>query len=96
MIDAQTAMREAGQDKEAPALVPTSWELIQYTADGQETVMAKGVVSFDLHTDGSLIYTNGSAVYHLDAHGKSTRLLKNHLIEDVMLLNEPVWLQHES
>ena len=86
IIDAQKAMREAGNDKTAPALVPNSWELVRRQANGEETVLAKGVVAFDLDATGNLIYTDGSAVYGLDQNGKAQRLLKDRLIQDVVIV----------
>jgi len=86
MIDAAKALREAQKNKEAPSLVPNSWELIRRSSAGEETVLANGVVAFDLASDGTVIYTNGSAVYELDNQAKSRQLLKGNLIENVMLI----------
>ena len=86
MIDAQKALHEAGQNQEAPALVPNTWELVRRTQDGEEQVLADGVVAFDLTDDDIVVYTNGSAVYEFDTQGKSKRLFKGHLIENVTCL----------
>lgn len=86
MIDAAKALREAEETTDAPSLVPNSWELVRRSLAGKETILAKGVVAFDLALNGTIIYTNGSAVYELNNQGKSRQLLKGSLIENVMLI----------
>jgi hypothetical protein len=84
MIDAQKAAREgskAGDD--APALVPSSWQLVR-DARGAQEVVAKGVLSFDLADDGSIVYSNGSAVYRIAPDGKSDRVHIDGMIEQVI------------
>ena len=52
-------------DQETPALVPSNWELVRSASDGSgpAEVLAKGVLSFDLEEDGSVLYSNGSAIF---------------------------------
>ncbi|MBN1991871.1 MAG: hypothetical protein JW953_04160, partial [Anaerolineae bacterium] len=86
IIEAQKVLREGTGDKETPALVPDSWELVKQQTNGEETILARGVVAFDLDAKGNLIYTNGSAVYSLDKTNKPQRLLKGKLIQDVVIV----------
>jgi hypothetical protein len=87
IIDAEKALREGtGNDQEAPALVPDSWQLVRRQASGEETILAKRVAAFDLDAEGNLVYTNGSAVYRLDESGQSHRLFKGKLIQDVVIV----------
>jgi hypothetical protein len=44
----------------------------------------RGVLSFDLHADGSLLYANGSAIFRLDQTGARKRLREDKLIEQVV------------
>lgn len=83
MIDAEKAERRARKG-EPPALVPDDWELVRRAADGSETVLCGGVVSYDLCDDGSVVYTNGSAVYHRDPNGQRRLLGQGRLIEHVV------------
>lgn len=85
LIDAQKAGRR-GSDDETPPLVPKTWELIRQKPDGSVDSIAKGVLSFDLYDDGSVLYSNGSAVYRLSPQGKTDRLAKDSLIEQVVAL----------
>jgi hypothetical protein len=86
LIDAQKSAGRAQDD--APALVPKSWELIRRSTDMQEQVVAKGVLCFDLYADGSVLYSNGSGIFHTDAHGSTHRLAKDALIEQVIAVEE--------
>ncbi len=88
LIDADKAIRgarRAGED--SPSLVPKSWELIRKARDGTEHTVARGVLSFDLCPDGSLVYTNGSVINRVDPHGTTERLLSDQLIEQVVALD---------
>jgi hypothetical protein len=89
MIDADKAADRS--DGDTPALVPNSWELIRRTASGndlKEEVIAKGVLTFDLFADGSVLYSNGSGVYRTDKNGSVERLAKDALIEQVVAVEE--------
>ena len=50
-------------------------------------VLAKGVVSYDLAEDGSLIYSNGSAIYRLGPQGHKERLHTGVRIEQVVFVS---------
>jgi len=54
------------------------------SAGGSPQVLATGVLSFDLAEGGSVVYSNGSAVFRLDPSGTSTRLVKDALIAHVV------------
>jgi hypothetical protein len=83
MVEAEQLMR-AKPNEESPDLVPKDWELIRQDPNGETTTLARGVLWFDLFSDGSLIYSNGSAVFQLTPDGVSTRLLKHPFIEKVI------------
>jgi hypothetical protein len=87
LVSAERAAREGALgEADAPALVPSSWELVRQAPGGGSSVLARGVLSYDLAEDGSIVYTNGSAIYRLDAGGHSERLLVGDLIEQVAIL----------
>ncbi|MEL6470014.1 MAG: hypothetical protein AAFQ74_09820 [Cyanobacteria bacterium J06623_4] len=73
--------RKHQQDADAPALVPKTWELVRQGMQGVPKVLATSVLSYDLAADGSVVYTNGSGVYLIQADGKVERLLVGKLIE---------------
>ncbi len=85
LIDAQKSQGHRGEDG-TPSLVPKNWELVRQTADGSSDVVARGVLSFDLCDDGGVLYSNGGAVYRLNPNGKTERLAKDSLIEQVVAL----------
>lgn len=85
VIDAEKAMRE-GASAEAPALVPPSWELVRRAASGEERVLARGVIAYDLDGAGDVIYTNGTAAYRIDRDGQSRLLFKAKLLEDLIIV----------
>lgn len=89
LLDADKAADRA--EDGTPTLVPKSWELIRRTDEGsiaKEEVVANGVLSFDLYPDGSVLYSNGSAIYCRDMNGSTERLAKDSLIEQVVAVAE--------
>ena len=85
-IDADKASKMA-KEGDAPALVPAEWELIRRSTDGTEKTLARSVLSFDMTAEGHILYSNGSAVYHLDADGNPNRLCASKLIEHIAALS---------
>lgn len=73
-------------EPDAPSLVPRTWQLVRQANQGTPEVLAEGVLSFDLAADGTIVYTNGSAIYRISADGKRERLLVGNLIESVTLI----------
>ncbi len=67
----------------ASARVPNSWELIRQPDGGKPEVIAKGVLSFDVYEDGSVLYTNGGGIYLVDANCAQKRLAHDSMIEQV-------------
>lgn len=80
------ASREAEADEEAPAVDP-SWQLVRRTLDGEIEVLARGVLSFDVCDDGTVVYCDGRSLFHLDKEGAKTTLAKSkqHIDELVVL-----------
>lgn len=88
LIDADAAAKAKYRDTgEVPGLVPSTWQLICEKGREKE-VLAKGVLSFDLCSDGSIVYTNGNAIYHRDAKGKCRKLYVDQGIEHVIVMEE--------
>lgn len=70
-----------------PGLAPDSWELVRRRSSGGVEVLARGVVSFDVGRDGSVVWTNGTSVFALGSDGSSSRLHKSRSpIEHVVAL----------
>lgn len=84
VIDADRAARENRDgDPDAPALVPSTWQLVRQTPQGKQ-VLAKGVLSFDVASDGSILYSNGSSVHRLPAdNARPERILVGSMIEQI-------------
>lgn len=84
LVDAGQAAREAaGRGEEHPGLVPPAWELVRQGPVPE--ALARGVLSFDVGGDGSVVYSNGSAVYLLEADGPRC-LASDALIEQVVIV----------
>jgi hypothetical protein len=81
-IDAEKALRKANQGAQGP-LVPADWQLIRRADTGEEQVLAKNVLAYDLCPDGSVIHTNGTAVFHRPLTGEPRQLCAGKMIERV-------------
>jgi hypothetical protein len=82
LIEARKSLTKSGE--EAISLVPSSWELCRKSVDGSLEVLAKGVLSFDLEPGGSVVYSNGTAIYRRTADGQIATLHKDAMIEQVI------------
>jgi hypothetical protein len=77
--------QKAGED-EAMDLVPSSWQLARRPSGGPEEVLAKGVLAYDLARDGSIVYSNGNAIFVRHPDGRKEHLLTEGMIEQVVVL----------
>jgi hypothetical protein len=82
-IDAEKALRKESAVNGVASLVPRSWELVRRSRHGAEQVLATNVASYDLMADGSIVYSNGRAVFMLDQGNGSALVLKSDLVGDV-------------
>jgi hypothetical protein len=80
VIEAEQRMRAVPKE-ESPDLVPKDWELVFKSPNGETRTIARGVLSYDLLPDGTVLYSNGSAVFQLPPDGKPERILKHNFIE---------------
>ena len=88
VINVKHARKAADRaDDGTPALVPKNWELIRRQGSTEE-VIAKGVLCYDLYSDGAVLYSNGSGIYRVDQKGSVERLAKDALIEQVVAVEE--------
>lgn len=84
-IDARRAMTAVERKGGTPSIVPKNWELMRRSPGGEETVIARGVVSFDL-TGNDVLYSNGTAVFAKTPAGEARVVEKGRLIESVVAL----------
>jgi hypothetical protein len=80
------AQKRAHADEEGMDLVPKSWELHRRAADGESKVLAGGVLAYDVAADGTVVYTNGSAIFLLYPDGRKERVLNEAMIEQVFFV----------
>lgn len=82
LVRAQHRIRPDSQES---GLVPRSWELVRRASDGDERVIADGVLSYDLLPDGSVVTADGRAVRRLRSDGTAETLVRHRGIEQVIL-----------
>ncbi len=75
-------------DPDSPALIPRSWQLVEQLPHQEPETIACGVLAFDVGADGSIVYSNGSAVYGIHPGGVAERLVVDRSIEQVVILND--------
>jgi hypothetical protein len=80
------AQRQKRVDDEGVDLVPKSWELRHRNAKGETKLLASGVLAYDLGKDGTIVYTNGNALFLLHPGGRRERLLNESMIEQVFFV----------
>lgn len=83
-IDAEKALRKESRVNGIPSLVPKNWQLVRRSQQGEETVLATNVVSFDITTSDHILYSNGYAVFQLGPEQQAHIILRDKLIADVI------------
>jgi hypothetical protein len=87
LIDGAGVGEDPGADQATRSLVPSSWQLTRRTPAGVTEVIAKNVLSFDVATDGSLIYSNGNAIHRIaPGGGPAERLVASSMVAQVAAL----------
>jgi hypothetical protein len=82
LVEARKSM--LAKDDDSAGLVPASWELCRQTKDSLPEVLAKGVLSFDLEDGGSIVYSNGRAIFRRAPDGTISRVHRDALIRQVI------------
>jgi hypothetical protein len=75
------------READAPSLVPLSWQLVRQATQGEPELLAEGVLSYDLTPDGTIVYTNGSAIYTISPDGHWQRMMVGSWIESVTIVD---------
>jgi len=75
-----------GDQRAEQGLVPASWELCCRKLSGEIEVLARSVLSFDRESDGSILYTNGTAVFRLSPDRNKQQVHKAPMIQQVVAL----------
>jgi hypothetical protein len=83
-LDAEAALRAGALLNGVPSLVPASWQLICRSPQGEEHVLASHVASFDIASDGTILFSNGYGVFALDGANAPQVLLRDTLVADVI------------
>jgi len=87
LVNVERALQKE-RDAESPSLVPKTWELVRQTPGGEESIISRGVLAFDLAPDGTIIHTNGNAVFRETLEGKSERVVVSQFIEHIVACAE--------
>jgi len=85
-LDAEAALRNGIRLNGVPSLVPASWQLMCRSPQGEEHVLASHVASFDIASDGTILFSNGYGVFVLDGANPPQVLLRDKLIADVIAM----------
>jgi hypothetical protein len=83
-INAENALKKENPVQGVRSLVPKSWQLVKRSRTGDEQVLATNVASYDLTTDGKIIFTNGYGVFLLDSNNDAQVVFRDKLIAELV------------
>ncbi|MBR6737600.1 MAG: hypothetical protein IKL82_04465 [Clostridia bacterium] len=63
-------------------IIPRSYELVKISGENVE-VIKKGVIAYDVLSDGTLVVSNGKHILHIDSNGKTTKLANANLATQI-------------
>jgi hypothetical protein len=84
MIDTRRQMLLPGQKHEEQGLVPKDWQLIRRSPAGEETVLADGVLTFDISPTSDILYSDGRRIRRRMSSGEISEVGKDHYVERVV------------
>lgn len=85
-VEVDRKLKYAKPDTDPP-IVPTTWHLVRKATDGSEETIATSVVAFSLAPNGGIVYTNGSAIYHVERpNDPPKRIARGRFIDRVEVL----------
>ncbi|HEY8996181.1 MAG TPA: hypothetical protein VIM71_16060 [Lacunisphaera sp.] len=82
-IALEKVLKHGDQLDDSMQLVPATWELIRRDSAGNETVVAKHVVSYDLGPNGEVLYSDGLRVWQAGAVPR--KLVQGRIIQSVVI-----------
>src|SRR5262249_54000118 len=77
LLDAEAALRTGVRLNGGASRVPASWQLVCRSPQGEEHVLASHVASFDIASDGTILFSNGYGVFALDGANPPQVLLRD-------------------
>jgi hypothetical protein len=83
------AEEDAREGDEPPPSAPRSWQLLRRRPDGATELLAEAVVSYDVDSDGVIVYSTGNAVHLLGPDGRRTRVLSQPRVQQVVFVPGP-------
>ena len=84
LVDVDDSTRRHRGPDGSNSLVPRTWELVKKSTDGIETVLERGISSFAVAVDGTVVCTDGFTVRQLGA--TPTILHRGSVIESLRLV----------
>ncbi len=76
LINAEAELRaNRNRGEKNPGIIPHTWELRRLDANGNDTLIRRGVVAYRVdEASGNIIFSNGSSILMLDKNGKEEKL----------------------
>ena len=87
MVDTRRKMFDR-QPAGERGLVPKDWELVKRSPNGVETILATGVLTYDISPMGDIVYTDGKRIFVLSPNGDPHELGRDRFIERVLVVAE--------
>ncbi|ENX40706.1 hypothetical protein [Acinetobacter courvalinii] len=85
LIKAQKAVQQNQNAGEKFAgVIPRSWELVLYSSTGEQKVLKRGVLSYNLNTEDTVLYSNGKHLISIAADQTETMLVEAKLIQKII------------
>lgn len=79
LVQVEKALKESQKRKEEfPGLIPGNWQLCRLRPDGQEELVEKGVLDYDL-LEGGYVYSNGEYILEVNQSGEKKKVSKAYM-----------------
>lgn len=87
LINADKALKENQKRGEKfPGIAPGDWELIKLDSAGKTHTLKRGVIDYDLTSEGDIIYSNGNSLIKLSIDGQEEVISKVELARVIKVI----------
>lgn len=87
IINADKVMKENNaRGEKYPGIAPKEWELVKMDRDGKYNCIKKGVMGFNIDSEGKIVYSNGKYILRLNENGKEEVVDKIDMVDKILVL----------
>lgn len=87
IINAEKIMKEnSARGEKYPGIAPKEWELLKMDRSGSLSCIKKGVMGYDVDSEGNIVYSNGKYIIRILEDGKEEVVEKIDMVDKMLII----------